>query len=149
MAVEIIPTEKEINYPPPGIDPVEEVVSEQSSSVPEESRPADAAEHTPESDSSTATVSASEREAPVAQPTPKPKGRPKGSKNKTPKKTVVLEPVQEPLSPVREEVQQEPPPLSPRSRRRERMQALAEQRREQQKTRVAYYTALLDKSMGY
>ena len=88
-------------------------------------------------------------------PTPKRgRGRPPGSKNKTVRKaTVKLEPV-EPLSSVKEEIIEKPPPaeepvISPRTRKKEYMRQLSIRRQEERKVKVAHYTRLLDRSLGY
>ena len=90
------------------------------------------------------------------QPTPKRgRGRPPGAKNKTVRKTVKLEPV--PLPPVKEEEKtEEPPPvaetppvISPTTRKREYMRELSLRRQAERQAKVAHYTNLLDRSLGY
>ena len=92
------------------------------------------------------------------QPTPKRgRGRPPGAKNKTVRKTVKLEPV--PLPPVEEEEKKEEPPqvaetppvpvVSPTTRKREYMRELSLRRQAERQAKVAHYTNLLDRSLGY
>ena len=96
------------------------------------------------------------KEQSEVQPAPKRgRGRPPGAKNKTVRKTVKLEPVQ-PLAPVKEEENTEEPPaaetppvLSPTTRKREYMRELSLRRQAERQAKVAHYTSLLDRSLGY
>ena len=96
------------------------------------------------------------KEQSEVQPAPKRgRGRPPGAKNK---KTVKLEPVQT-LPVVAEEKEEEkteeppvaetPPVLSPTTRKREYMRELSLRRQAERQAKVAHYTNLLDRSLGY
>ena len=149
--IDLIPTDKpEINQPDASQDvevasPVENV----------EHQSIDASAHKQSPDSTEEVTIETKPEESEVPPTPKRgKGRPPGSKNKEPRKrTVKLEPVQaEPLEKIKEEPvieEAKPPELSPISHRRQLMQAMALKRREQQQARVAHYTSLLDKRLGF
>ena len=148
--IDLIPTEEpkpDINQQPDASDaPTENV----------EHRPIDVSEHKQSPDSPEEVTIETKQEESEVPPTPKRgRGRPPGSKNKEPRKrTVKLEPVQvEPLEPVKEEPVIEEtkpaPELSPISHRRQLMQTMALKRREQQQARIAHYTSLLDKRLGF
>ena len=95
------------------------------------------------------------KEQSEVQPAPKRgRGRPPGAKNK---KTVKLEPVQT-LPVVADEKTEEkteppvaetPPVLSPTTRKREYMRELSLRRQAERQAKVAHYTNLLDRSLGY
>ena len=95
------------------------------------------------------------KEQSEVQPAPKRgRGRPPGAKNKTARKTVKLEPV--PLAPVKEEEKEEEPPvaetppvLSPTTQKREYMRELSLRRQAERQAKIAHYTGLLDRSLGY
>ena len=144
--IDLIPTVEpmpDINQQPDASDaPTENV----------EHQPIDVSAHKQSPDLPEEVTIETKQEESEVPPTPKRgKGRPPGSKNKEPRKrTVKLEPVQvEPLEPVKEEPVIATPELSPISRRRQLMQAMALKRREQQQARTAHYTSLLDKRLGF
>lgn len=99
------------------------------------------------------------KEQSEVQPAPKRgRGRPPGAKNKTVRKTVKLEPVQ-PLSTVPEEkadekpeeppVAETPQELSPATRRREYMRELSLRKQAERQAKIAHYTGILERSLGY
>ena len=144
--IDLIPTEEpkpEISQQPDVSDTPAENVEHQS---------IDVSEHKQSPDSQEEVTTETRQEESGVQPTARrKKGRPPGSKNKEPRKrSVKLEPVQaEPLEPVKEEEPVPTPDLSPVSRRRQMMQAMALKRREQQQAKIAHYTSLLDKRLGF
>ena len=151
--IDLIPTDKpEINQPP---DASQDNESSASPAETAEHQSIDVSGHKQSPDSPeevTIEIKPEESEVP---PTPKRgKGRPPGSKNKeSRKRTVKLEPVQaEPLEPVKEEPaieETKQPELSPISRRRQLAKAMAVKRLQQQQARIAHYTSLLDKRLGF
>ena len=156
--IDLIPTDKpEINQPPVEIEHAsQDCESSASPAEPGEHQSIDVSEHK-QTPSSPKEVKAETRqeESEVPPTVKRGKGRPPGSKNKEPRKrTVKLEPVQaDPLEPVKEEpVIEETKPtldLSPISHRRQLLQTMALKRREQQQARIAHYTSLLDKRLGF
>ena len=149
--IDLIPTEE----PKPEISQQPDVSEAPAENV--EHQSIDVSEHKQSPDSPEEVTTETRQEESGVQPTARrKKGRPPGSKNKEPRKrSVKLEPVQaEPLEPVKEE---EPviektkptPDLSPVSHRRQMMQAMALKRREQQQAKIAHYTSLLDKRLGF
>ena len=144
-SIDLIPTvpdapgEEDVAAPEPSGNQIEEPsMQNQTTSLPEEVK------------------AETKEEQSEVRPTPRRgRGRPPGAKNKTIRKTVKLEPV--PLPPVEEEEKKEEPPqvaetppvVSPTTRKREYMRELSLRRQAERQAKVAHYTSLLDRSLGY